>query len=111
MSPRRSTPTFALLTLLSVVTAACLWAGTAAAAPRVATLTFEELPFQSVDGISVQGVTFRYTVGGTPSTDAFYGAFGPGSITHVQDPSLEGGTAGSLTLDFSHPTTVLAFGL
>src|SRR5262249_3375462 len=74
-------------------------------------LTFDELPFQPVDGLSYKGVTFGFTVNGQPSTDANYHSFGPGKLTYVQDPSLEGNTLGTLTLTFAKPTTVLQFGL
>jgi hypothetical protein len=83
----------------------------ALAAKPVTTLTFDELSFQPVDGLSISGVTFGFEVGGVPSMDATYGAFGPGSITFVQDPSLEGNAEGVLTLTFDRPTTVLEFGL
>jgi hypothetical protein len=83
-------------------------AGTANAA---FTLTFDELPTQSVDGLSYSGVTFGFTVGGIPSTDAVYNGIGPGTLTYLQDPTLEGTTAGILTLDFSTPTDTLEFGV
>jgi hypothetical protein len=86
-------------------------AGLSSAAPPTTTLTFDELDFQPVDGLHFGGVTFAFQVGGLPSNDAFYGAFGPGRITYVQDPSLEGNAAGTLTMQFDHPTTVLEFGL
>ena len=75
------------------------------------TLDFTELPFQPVDGLSYMGVTFGFSVGGSPSTDARYHAGGPGSVIFVQDPSLEGTTAGILTLDFATPTSMLEFGV
>jgi hypothetical protein len=76
------------------------------------TLTFTELPNQPVDGLSYMGVTFGFTVGGSPSPDARYNATGPGSTTFVQDPSLEGNAAGVLTLDFAPlPTDLLQFGV
>ena len=56
------------------------------------------------------GVTFDFKVGGVDSADANYASAGPGSITFVQDPSLEGDAAGVLTLDFAVPTSVLSFG-
>ena len=83
----------------------------ALAAKPVTTLTFEEVPFQPVNGLSVSGVTFGFQIAGVPSADAFYGGFGPGSTTYVQDPSLEGNSAGVLTLTFDQPTTVLEFGI
>jgi len=74
-------------------------------------LDFSELPFQSVDDLTISGVTFDFKVGGVDSLDAYYGSGGPGSITYVQDPSLEGDAVGILTLDFSSPTSVLSFGV
>ena len=75
------------------------------------TLTFDELPFQSVDGLSYEGVTFGFTVGGSPSTDAYYGAVGPGPLTYLQGETLEGNAEGILTLDFASPISHLEFGL
>lgn len=76
------------------------------------TLDFTELPNQPVDDLSYMGVTFGFTVGGNPSTDAFYNSGGPGSTVFVQDPSLEGDAAGILTLDFTpQRTDQLQFGV
>lgn len=83
----------------------------AGAANAAFTLTFDELPTQPVDGLSYSGVTFGFTVGGSPSTDAVYNGIGPGTLTYLQDPTLEGTTAGILTLDFSTPTDTLEFGV
>src|SRR5262249_25426219 len=66
---------------------------------------------QPVNGLTVSGVTFGYTVGGVPSSDAHYDAFGPGTTTYTSDPSLEGGTSGVLTLEFASPVESLQFGL
>lgn len=74
-------------------------------------LDFGELPFQAVNGLSFAGVGFTFTVGGLPSTDANYNSGGPGTITYVQVPALEGASAGTLRLDFSLPTRVLSFGV
>jgi hypothetical protein len=74
-------------------------------------LTFGELPFQPVDGLTFQGVTFDFKVGGIDSTDANYNSGGPGSITYVQDPSLEGNSNGILTLNFIVLTPLLNFGV
>lgn len=104
---RRATGLIALALACVVV----LPAGASTATPPTTTLTFDELSFQPVNGLHFAGVTFAFDIAGSPSTDATYGAFGPGSITHVQDPSLEGNSAGRLTLRFDHPTTVLEFGL
>src|SRR5262249_35688080 len=83
----------------------------AARAQRIVTLTFDELPFQPIDGLSFMGVTFGFTINGQPSQDANYHSFGPERIRYVQDPSFEGNAAGSLTLDFDTPTPLLEFGL
>src|SRR5712691_5906007 len=82
-----------------------------AAGAATVVLAFDELPFQPVDGLSFMGVTFHFTVGGVSSTDANYDSGGPGTITYVQDPSLEGNAFGTLTLDFDVPTPALQFGI
>lgn len=79
--------------------------------PVSETLTFDELPFQSVDGLHFKGITFDFKVAGFDAFDASYGAFGPGTTTYTQDPSLEGTSQGILTLDFDQPITHLQFGL
>jgi hypothetical protein len=99
------------LIALALACVVLLPAGVSAAAPPTTTLTFDELSFQPVNGLHFGGVTFAFDVAGSPSSDATYGAFGPGSTTYVQDPSLEGTSAGRLTLRFDRPTTVLEFGL
>jgi hypothetical protein len=81
------------------------------AANAAFTLTFDELPTQPVDGLTYSGITFGFRVGGSPSTDAVYNGIGPGTLTYLQDPTLEGTTAGILTLDFSTPTDMLEFGV
>ena len=83
----------------------------AGAAEAAVTLTFDELPYQSVDGLSYKGITFGFSMDGSPSTDAHYNAIGPGLLTYVQDASLEGNAQGVLTLDFASPTNMLEFGL
>jgi hypothetical protein len=74
-------------------------------------LTFDELPTQPVNGLTFKGVTFGFTVGGVASTDAFYNSANGGQLTYVQDPSLEGNSAGVLTLTFATPTSALRFGI
>jgi hypothetical protein len=81
------------------------------AANAAFTLTFDELPTQPVDGLSYMGVTFGFKVDWVPSTDAVYNGIGPGNLTYLQDPTLEGTTAGVLTLDFANPTDTLEFGI
>lgn len=75
------------------------------------TLTFDELATQPVNGLSFNGVTFQFEIAGVPSSDANYASFGPGTTTYVQDPSLEGNAAGTLTLAFDQPVTELQFGV
>jgi hypothetical protein len=74
-------------------------------------LEFDELPFQSVDDLTVAGVTFDFKVDGTDSNEAFYHSFGPGTLTHVDDPSLTGDARGTLTLTFTQPVGLLEFGV
>ncbi len=75
------------------------------------TLTFDELPFQLVTGLSYQGVTFGFTVAAVDSPDANYNSAGPGTLTYVQGAVLEGDASGVLILDFGSPTSVLQFGV
>jgi hypothetical protein len=75
------------------------------------TLTMTEVPFQPINGLTVHGVTFHFSINGVPSRDAYYNARGPGVMTYVQDPSLEGNALGILTMDFAVPTIGLQFGV
>lgn len=81
------------------------------AGAAIQTLKFDELPFVPVNNLTFQGVTFRFQVNGVPSMDAHYHSFGPGQVIYVQDPSLEGNAAGTLTLEFVNPTPLLEFGV
>ena len=77
-------------------------------------LTFDEIPFQSADGLTFGGVTFGFTAGATPSSDAYYNSAdgpGPGSTLHTDSHVLEGNASGVLTLDFAQPVNVLQFGV
>jgi hypothetical protein len=97
--------------LIKICIAAGMILATAPSAHAV-TLTFDELPNQPVDGLSFMGVTFGFTVGGVPSTDAYYNAYGPGTTMYLDDPSLEGDVTGILTLDFIPlPIDQLQFGV
>jgi len=76
----------------------------------VVTLTFGELPQQSVDGLSYQGVTFGFTEGGTSSSNAIYDFItGAPLAPKLTDPVLDGPSDGTLTLTFATPTPILAF--
>jgi len=81
------------------------------AANAAITLTFDELPKQSVDGLSYMGITFSFKIGPSHSDDAIYHGIGPGTLTYLQDPTLEGTALGILTLDFADPTDQLEFGV
>ena len=96
-----------LVLLAALVVAPLALAAPASAAKPLTVLTFTETASQPVDGLSVSGVTFGFTVNGVASTDARYNAGGPGTLMFVQDPSLEGNANGVLTLHFDQPTTVL----
>lgn len=82
-------------------------AGTSEAAR---TLDFSELPTQSVDGLSYMGVTFGFSIGDNPSSDAHYNSTGPGITAFLEEPSLEGSAKGVLTFEFTpKPTGKLQF--
>ncbi len=84
-----------------------LLAGVTAAA----TITFDELPFQPVDGVTFQWVTFGYEIDGVSSDLAHYASFmGSQDLTTISDPSLVGDSAGLLTVDFEIPTSIVQFG-
>lgn len=77
----------------------------------VTTVTFDEVPMQPVDGLTVGEVTYGFTVNGAASTDANYASFGPNLVNFLQDPVLEGTASGILSLDFSTPVDSIQFGL
>src|SRR5262249_5606892 len=64
---------------------------------------------QPVDGVSLNGLTFGFTIGGVSSTDATFGGAGPGDTLYTTPPQLEGNTAGVLTMTFASPTPTLSF--
>jgi hypothetical protein len=74
-------------------------------------ITFDDLPTQPVNGLTVQDVTFGFKINGVDSTDALYNSIGPGIVTYVQDPSLGGSSKGVLSLDFAKPVSDLSFGV
>jgi hypothetical protein len=94
------------------LSASLLLAGAIPIAAAIVVITFDDMPPQPADGLHHPlGVTFGFTVAGAPSNDATYGGAGPGQICFVQDPSLEGNAAGTLTLDFDVPTASVEFGV
>jgi hypothetical protein len=105
---QRATPSISIApyTLRSNVVAAAKEAG-----KPLTTLVFDELPFQPVNGVSIAGVTFGFTLNGHPFNDANYNSFGPDPGPFVQCPCLEGNTRGTLTITFDKPTTIVEFGV
>ena len=99
---------FAVIIFLAFAT---IGASSASAQATTNTITFEEFPFQPVHGLVLEGVAFEFTIGGVPSSDAYFGGTGPGSATYVEAPLLEGNSNGILSLDFATPTTLLQFGV
>ena len=75
------------------------------------TLTFTELSSRPVNGVSIAGVTFGFSVNGKASTDAVYNSAGPTGTTYVKVPALVGSTLGVLTLNFITPSDRLGFGI
>jgi hypothetical protein len=74
-------------------------------------LSFDGVTPGPVDGLTVQGVTFGFRVGGVASTAATIGlSGGPGPTPLNSPPNLEGPANGILTLNFSTPTLLLRFG-
>jgi hypothetical protein len=73
------------------------------------TLTMDEVATQPINGLSVSkgGETFTFS---NPLGTLFYNSVGPGSVTFVQDPSIQGGTA-PFGIAFSVPVNSIQFGL
>jgi len=90
----------AIVILFTILTSSTVYADLVA-------LTFDELPEQSVNGLTIQGLTFGYD--GTFSN--YHGVSGPINATFLKQPYLDGHTNGTLTLDFSSPTPLLEFGI
>ena len=76
-----------------------------------ALIAFDELPTQPVNGLSLQGVTFGFKIGGLASADALFNsnALGANTTLNLQSPTLEGNAGGGLTLDFAPPMSDLSF--
>ena len=90
-------------------------AALAAAAPtsaRADTIDFTELPVNtSVNGATVKGVTFKFTVNGALSPDARFTNVGPNTTPISKEPNLEASSLGVLTFDFATPVRDLGFAL
>jgi hypothetical protein len=73
-------------------------------------LTMDEVPFQAINGLSVTkgGITFNFT----DTSGADYDASGPGNVTYIQDPSIEGSSLDEVIgITFSQAFPVVEFGL
>jgi hypothetical protein len=73
------------------------------------TLTMNEVPTQPIHNLTVtkSGVSFTFT---EPTGALFYNSFGPGSVTFVQDPSIQG-LLRPFSVAFSEPVNFIQFGL
>lgn len=73
------------------------------------TLTMDEVPLQPINGLTVTkggiGFTFR-----DPTNTLFYHSGGPGVVTYVQDPSIQGPNV-PFSVSFSIPVNFIQFGL
>ena len=111
--PPPKPPIMAKLATHPVVLIACLTLAGGGRLAGAATITFNELPNQPVNGLAFQNVTFGFTVGGVGSTDAQFNSVALGSNTtlNLQAGTLEGNASGLLTLDFLQPISDLTFDL
>lgn len=95
--------------LLACVVGACLSIGLSA---RGGIIHFNELPDQVLNGVSVNGVTFHFSIANVASNDARFGTnIGPGNVVEIHSPNLEGNSNGLLTIDFAAPVSHVDFGL
>jgi hypothetical protein len=78
---------------------------------RANTIHFDELGSQTANGLTFDGVSFGFQLGGVDSADATFGAFGPPTLTYVDGAVLEGNALGVLKLSFDAPHDHLSFGL
>ena len=67
-------------------------------------ITFDELPQQPVDGLTVKGASFGFTGGAATFNDT-----GPGGLFFSDASVLRGDANGILVLDFAQPTPTLSF--
>jgi hypothetical protein len=73
------------------------------------TLTMNEVPTQPIHNLTVtkSGVSFTFT---EPTLALLYNSSGPGSVTFVQDPSIQG-LLRPFSVTFSEPVNFIQFGL
>jgi hypothetical protein len=83
--------------------------GRALADSNIVTQTFNIGP-TPCEGLSLDRVTYSFTVAGTPNLDCNAGTFtGPAFQAGIQAPNIEGTAAGVLHLTFDVPTTKFGF--
>jgi hypothetical protein len=94
------------------LTTAILLGSLYAVSAGATTIDFGSLPQESVNGVTVDGVTFGYTEFGSVSPEALFDVdLGPGVTQNVQTPALVGFTDGVLTLSFAQAIQQLSFGV
>lgn len=102
---RRHRPAGCARLIQTLAALALLAAAPVAHAQSSFVITFDELPPQPVDGLSLQGVTFSFNNSG----GATFSATGPGGLFFSDDAVLRGDATGVLVLDFARPTPTLSF--
>jgi hypothetical protein len=70
-------------------------------------INFGELAMQNANGVSIDGAAFGYS--GPEGTEAIYGYSLGIPTENLSDPVLYGATAGTLTVSFAGPTTIVSF--
>ena len=73
------------------------------------TLTMDEVPFQPINGLTVTKGFESFTFS-DPGNTLLYHARGPGDVTYVQDPSIEGSNE-PFSVSFATPVDFIQFGL
>jgi hypothetical protein len=83
----------------------------AAADKPLFTETYDITP-APCEGLSLDGVSYSFTVAGSPSLDCTAGTFtGPGTTNDINPPNIEGTSSGILHLALDHPSTNFGFGV
>ena len=81
----------------------------ASAMASTVTLTMTEVPNQQINGLTVSKGGENFTFSNASGT-LFYDSAGPGIVTFVQDPSIQGATA-PFAIAFSVPVSSIQFGM
>lgn len=78
-----------------------------------AMISFDELTTRPLNGVSLKGVTFGFTINGVASTDAVFNTLtGPGGVPpFIIPPNAEGNALGILSFTFDAPSSAISFGL